>query len=75
MNYDPLSHEQPDGRGRGINGGAVDRIFAEHAPSDLVELGVAEHEEIILRSGIDRGTLLTTLALLPAATNNMTHRD
>jgi hypothetical protein len=31
-------------------------------------------KEAILRSGIDRRTLLTTLALLPAATN-MTHRD
>jgi hypothetical protein len=31
-------------------------------------------KESILRSGIDRRTLLTTLALLPAATN-MTHPD
>lgn len=31
-------------------------------------------KEAILRSGIDRRTLLTTLALLPAVTN-MTHRD
>ena len=31
-------------------------------------------KETILRSGIDRRTLLTTLALLPTATN-MTHRD
>jgi hypothetical protein len=31
-------------------------------------------KEAILRSGIDRRTLLTTLALLSAATN-MTHRD
>lgn len=31
-------------------------------------------KEAILRSGIERRTLLTTLALLPAATY-MTHRD
>jgi phosphoglycolate phosphatase-like HAD superfamily hydrolase len=49
-----------------ISGRAVHRIFAEHAPPDLFELGVPNMKETILRSGINRRTLLKTLALLPA---------
>ena len=49
-----------------ISSSADRRISPNMLTPDLFELGIADHERTILRSGIDRRTLLTTLALLPA---------